>query len=160
MMFDFLKKSPVKAPRGSAAMANGNRFELKIASDPANLREVRHRIETFAEAAGMPKQACDELGLVANEAMANIIRHGYGGAKDQPMLITAEVVKVEANGNAVKLSIRDWAQPFDPASLPRSKTDPLKPGGLGLVCMRKLMDDVQFARLSDGMLLTMVKRVK
>jgi anti-sigma regulatory factor (Ser/Thr protein kinase) len=159
MMFESAKKSIVKPSHGHVT-AHADRFELKIASDPANLREVRHRIETFAEAAGMPRQACDDLGLVANEAMANIIRHGYGGAKDRPILVSAEVVAEASNGKAVKLSIRDWAVPFDPANLPCSKTDLLKPGGLGLVCMRKLMDDVQFARLSDGMLLTMVKRVK
>jgi anti-sigma regulatory factor (Ser/Thr protein kinase) len=155
-MFEFVKRSAVKTrPGPKMSEPESGRLELKIVSDPANLREVRHRIEQFAEAAGLSRQACDDLGLVANEALANIIRHGYGGAKDRPILVTAE-----KEGTAVRLSIRDWAKPFDPQSLPREKSDPLKPGGLGLVCMRKLMDDVQFVRLSDGMQLTMIKRSK
>jgi len=34
----------------------------------------------------------------------------------------------------------------------------LSPGGIGLVCIRKLMDDVTFEQLPDGMLLKMVKK--
>src|SRR3712207_7212584 len=36
--------------------------------------------------------------------------------------------------------------------------DPLTPGGLGLVCLRQLLDEMAFTPLPDGMLLTMVKR--
>ena len=36
--------------------------------------------------------------------------------------------------------------------------DPLKPGGLGLICLKKLMDEVTYTRLIDGMVLTLVKR--
>ncbi|MGA3065499.1 MAG: ATP-binding protein [Tepidisphaeraceae bacterium] len=129
--------------------------ELKIDSDPANLREVRQRIEDFAQAAGMPKEGSDELGLVINEALANVIRHGYGGATDRPIVVTADL----ENG-AVRITIRDWAKPFDPAAVPQKKTADVTPGGLGLLCMKKLMDEVRFSRLSDGMLLTMIKRVR
>jgi anti-sigma regulatory factor (Ser/Thr protein kinase) len=139
----------------ASGSASPGRVELKIDSDPANLREVRQRIEDFGRAAGLSKPDCDALGLVVNEALANVIRHGYGGAKDRPIVITAD-----AENGAVRLTIRDWAPPFDPARLPVKKTPDLTPGGLGLVCMKKLMDEVRFSRLSDGMLLTMVKRVK
>jgi len=134
-------------------VASTNSVELKINSDPANLRGVRKRIEDFAKSAGLPQEACDHLGLAVNEALSNIMRHGYGGAKDRPIVVTARRI-----GDGVQLAIRDWVQPFDPGALPQENRDPLTPGGVGLICIHKLMDEVHFSRLPDGMLLTMVKR--
>jgi anti-sigma regulatory factor (Ser/Thr protein kinase) len=130
------------------------KLELNINSDPANLRPVRKQIEALAEAGGLPREACEAVGLVINEALANVIRHGYNGATDQPIAISAEV----ADGQ-IRLQIRDWAKPFDPAYLPQAPRDHLKPGGLGLICMRKLMDEAEFVPLADGMLLKLVKRI-
>jgi anti-sigma regulatory factor (Ser/Thr protein kinase) len=130
-----------------------NRLELKITSDPANLRDVRKQVEAFAHAGGMPQEDCDAVGLVINEALANIIRHGYRGAHDQPILVTAET-----DDGQLRLQIRDWAKPFDPATLPKKEASDLKPGGLGLLCMRKLMDEAEFVPLPDGMLLKLLKR--
>jgi|HubBroStandDraft_1064217.scaffolds.fasta_scaffold60154_3 anti-sigma regulatory factor (Ser/Thr protein kinase) len=132
----------------------GERIELKIDSDPANLRQVRTSIEEFARGAGLSQEASDEVGLVINEALANVIRHGYGGATDRPIEVTAA-----AETDGVRFTIRDWGKPFDPALVAKRKTGELKPGGLGLVCIKKLMDEASFSRLPDGMQLTMVKRL-
>ncbi len=93
----------------------------------------------------------DEIGLALNEALANVIRHGYDGATDRPI-----VVCVQRDDGALQVSIRDWAKPFDPSAVkPRGM---LAPGGVGMICIRELMDDVTFERLSDGMLLKMTKK--
>jgi anti-sigma regulatory factor (Ser/Thr protein kinase) len=135
-------------------MAQTPRIELRITSDPANLSPIRKQVEAFALAAGMPVEACDGIGLALNEALANVIRHGYGGATDKPIAITAGVEAGE-----FRMTIRDWAKPFDPATAPqRQPGAEAQPGGLGLLCMRKMMDDVRYQQLSDGMLLTMVRR--
>jgi serine/threonine-protein kinase RsbW len=126
----------------------------KITSDPANLRVIREELEEFARAAGMPVESTHHVGLVINEALANVIRHGYDGAVDKPIVVTAESVN-----NRLELSIRDWAKPFDPAMVKQKFLGELSPGGLGLVCMKKLMDDVHFERLPDGMLLRMTKKL-
>ncbi len=134
------------------------KIELKIASDPANLRHVRKQLEDFALSAGLTREECDDLGLAINEALANVIRHGYGGATDQPILVTAQ-----RRPGEVCLSIRDWTKPFNPAALPEvaaviPSVDTIRPGGLGLLCIRRTMDEVTYEPLPDGMLLTLVKR--
>jgi serine/threonine-protein kinase RsbW len=134
-------------------MDQPHRIELKVTSDTANLAPVRKRVEDFVFSEGFSRETCDAIGLVLNEAMANVIRHGYDGATDRPMIITAE-----ADSEAVRLSIRDWAKPFEPPAVRQPAATDLKPGGLGLFCMKRLMDEVKYQHLSDGMLLTMVKR--
>jgi anti-sigma regulatory factor (Ser/Thr protein kinase) len=129
--------------------------EWKIASHPANLREVRKELEEFAKSVGLPEKAADDVGLVLNEALANIMRHGYGGAVDRPIVVQAEQI-----GDQFQLVIRDWGKPFDPAAVKKKALEDVSPGGLGLICMTKLMDDVNFERLADGMLLRMTKKIE
>jgi serine/threonine-protein kinase RsbW len=129
------------------------RIELKITSHPANLRDVRKQIEQFAQSIGMPSDMADAVGLALNEAMANVIRHGYDGKTDQPIIVSAEGGEQE-----LRLYIRDWAKPFDPSKLKPRRHDKLTPGGVGMTCIRQLMDEVKFERLPDGMLLTMIKK--
>lgn len=128
--------------------------QWKITSHPANLRQVRTELEDFAKSIGMSETFAGDVGLVLNEALANIMRHGYEGAVDRPILVTAEQGDAE-----LRLLIRDWGKPFDPAVVKKKRTDELSPGGLGLVCIRELMDDVKFERLSDGMQLRMTKKL-
>jgi serine/threonine-protein kinase RsbW len=125
-----------------------------IDSHPARLREVRRDLESFAVSSGMAEESSHAVGLVLNEALANIIRHAYSGAHDKPIRVTAE-----ARGPEFKIQIRDWGKPFDPASVKRKNDDELKPGGIGLICIQKLMDEAKFERLPDGMLLTLTKKM-
>jgi serine/threonine-protein kinase RsbW len=125
-----------------------------INSQPARVREVRRDVEQFAQSAGMPVEASHAVGLVVNEALANVIRHGYDGATDRPIRVTAE-----ADERQFTIIIRDWAKPFDPATIKQRREDELKPGGIGMICIRKLMDDAKFERLPDGMQLTLTKKL-
>src|SRR3954464_6628241 len=66
-----------------------NRIELNINSDPTNLAAARTTVEQFAQSQGdFDDKAVNEIGLVVNEALANVMRHAYRGATDQPIRIT------------------------------------------------------------------------
>ena len=147
----------------------GGKIEVRMMSHPCHLRPARLELEKFSLQAGMAQEDVEHLGLVFNEAVANIMRHGYGGAKDQPILASFER-RGEAENAELIVTIRDWAKPFDPAQLPwqaaeaklagdHTDIDKITPGGLGLVCMRRWLDELKFNCLSDGMMLTMVKKI-
>ena len=127
------------------------RLRLNVTSDPANLAAVRHACEEFCLRCGLSAAATGDVGLCVNEAMANVTRHAYGGATDRPIDISGWF-----DGGAVHISVRDWGSGELPSLRP--KHDPLTPGGLGMVCLRKLLDDVIYTPQPDGMLLTMVRR--
>jgi anti-sigma regulatory factor (Ser/Thr protein kinase) len=82
-----------------------------------------------------------------------VIRHGYDGATDRPIIVTVE----RAEG-AIHVIIRDWAKPFDPSLIKPKIQGKLSPGGVGMLCIHELMDGVKFERLPDGMLLKMTKK--
>jgi serine/threonine-protein kinase RsbW len=127
-------------------------LQQTITSDPSHLASVRHAVETFCAECGYAKAACDEIGLCVNEAMANIIRHAYAGKTDRPIEL-----KVTFADDIVQISLRDWGTGKDPSNC-KSTRDPLQPGGLGMLCLRKMMDEVRFTPQPDGMLLTMSRR--
>jgi anti-sigma regulatory factor (Ser/Thr protein kinase) len=134
-------------------------LELKIDSDAANIAAARHALEAFANNHGFGDPIAAELGLCANEALANVIRHAYLGASDRPILIRAEILPALPPATPeLRVTIRDWGTGINPAAQPRKPYDPLTPGGVGLICLQKLMDDVIYTPQPDGMLLTITKR--
>lgn len=129
-------------------------LRLNITSDPANLADARRAVESLCGRCGLDDAATAEVGLCVNEALANVIRHAYGGATDRPIEIEAD-----GAGGEVSVRIRDWGNGVDPSSLPPRRRDPMKPGGLGLICLEEMMDEVRWHRQPDaGVLLVMTKR--
>ncbi len=136
--------------------SSATRLELKIASDPANLAEVRKQVEAFCGQSGLDETACGDVGLCVNEAMANVIRHAYAGATDRPILVTAERIH-DGRRDGVIVSIRDWGNGFNPEALVGRPHDKNKPGGLGLICIREMLDGFKFEPQPDGMLLMLTR---
>jgi anti-sigma regulatory factor (Ser/Thr protein kinase) len=146
---------PAAGGGDATAAEDARRLVLNVTSDPANLAPTRRACEAFCREIGLDDAACADVGLCVNEAMANVTRHAYGGAADRPVGVTAEETE-----RGVRITVRDWGSGVNPLALPARCRDPLQPGGLGLICLRQLLDDVRFEPQPDGMLLTMEKRKK
>lgn len=128
---------------------------IRTTSDTAEIAPVRRQIESFAASHQFDETSVAEIGLCLNEAIANIIRHAYRGQPGKPIEVTASMV-----GDEFELSIRDWGDGIKPGPLPEHKVDPMNPGGLGLICLGRLMDRVTFTSQKPGMLLELNKSRK
>jgi len=109
---------------------------------------VRNFIQQHAKEFGLSQEKVDDLVLAVDEAVTNILVHGYQG---QPGYL--EIV-IERNENHVSASLRDRARPFDPRQVPDPDlTIPLeqrKLGGMGIFFVRHLIDQVDYQFLVDG----------
>jgi serine/threonine-protein kinase RsbW len=141
---------PSECPAAASKPSAPRAVRLNINSDPATLAPARHAVEELALCGGFDAVACGEIALCVNEAIANIIRHAYEGATDMPIELSAEL-----KDDAIHIRIRDWGNGVNPESLPPKPRDPLTPGGLGLICLRSMMDRTVFTPQPDGMLLEM-----
>jgi anti-sigma regulatory factor (Ser/Thr protein kinase) len=126
---------------------------VTIESDPSKIGPVRRSVEGVAAAVGMDNRAVSDLGLCVNEALANVMRHAYGGRNDQPIAVSCH-----CQGDELIVTIRDWGNGVNPADLPPKPYDPLEPGGLGLICLKQMLTEVTYVPQPDGMLLIMKKR--
>ena len=120
---------PAGATTRDAGVSGAGRLELNVTSDPANLAAVRQACEAFCEAAAWTTAAAGDVGLCVNEAMANVMRHAYGGATDRPVVVTAEPVD-RRRGPGVRITIRDWGNGVNPlAAARRSRATRCSPAG-------------------------------
>ena len=141
------------------------KLEMQFLSDPAALAPARKAVESFCQQHGLGEHETADMGLCVNEALANIIRHAYGGVGGRPIFLKAEVVNPSAansgdtryDGLGIRVTIRDWGNGINPVFLPPKPRDPLVPGGIGLMCLKRMMDDIAFLPQPDGMLLNMTK---
>jgi serine/threonine-protein kinase RsbW len=125
-----------------------------MTSEPAQIAAVRRAVESLCSDEGLDDRSVCEVGLCVNEALANVIRHAYDRQPGRPIRVTAA-----CDGREAEVRIRDWGNGVNPAELPERPYDPLEPGGLGLICLGRCMDEVRFEPQADGgMLLVMRKR--
>jgi serine/threonine-protein kinase RsbW len=110
-----------------------------------------------ANEAGLNEEEVYAVQLAVDEASTNIMEHGYGRECPNRIDITCEILE-----DGLKVVIYDDAEPFDPETVPEPEInvplEDVKPRGLGIFLMRKMMDEVQYKSSPDiGNTLTMIK---
>jgi serine phosphatase RsbU (regulator of sigma subunit)/putative methionine-R-sulfoxide reductase with GAF domain/anti-sigma regulatory factor (Ser/Thr protein kinase) len=124
-----------------------------------SLNAIREFVATAARSAGLDEKEVYNVQLAADEAASNITEHAYQGVADGQIEISAQVVDDE-----LQIVLRDQGKPFDPDEIDEPNVDATLEeravGGLGLLFMRKLMDELRFAYAPEsGNTLTMIKRL-
>jgi serine/threonine-protein kinase RsbW len=123
-----------------------------------DLSQIRQYVRETAVSYCGESAAIDELVTAMNEAVSNIIRHGY---KHEPGDIE---MTIACSGTIVQIMLRDYALHFDPTQAASPDTTlPLaeRPfGGLGVHMMREFCDELIYRRTkNDENELILLKRV-
>lgn len=127
---------------------------------PAELDQIRvlgKTVEEFAHIAGFDSRTGYACQLAVGEACENIIIHGYGEALSGSISLT-----INATAGELIIELCDTAPPFNPARKPQHRElDMENPpvGGLGLVIIHRVMDEVRYVRTESGNCLKLRKRV-
>jgi len=128
-----------------------------FAAELENLAVIRRFAEETAQSLQANQTAIDDMLQAVDEAVTNIIVHGYAG---RPGTIE---VRVKRAGDSLIVRLRDQAPRFDPTTVPPPDlTLPLekrRPGGLGVHLVRQFVDQVHYrAAPQGGNELTLVKQ--
>lgn len=129
----------------------------------SNLRDIIQFISLFGESISLPENILNHVLLAAEEAVVNIIKYAYPHQSDATLQITCSKTSEKLG---IKLIITDKGIPFDPIQhVPQSP--PSKAiienhashtlGGYGLWILIKLMDKVEYQRVNDENVLSLVK---
>jgi len=138
-------------------------IEIRVKSQPENLCAVRSAVETAATRMGMGEKAVAELVIAVDEAVSNVIRHGYKGDPNQPIDVRVNQINVDGRP-AVHVDIIDSCPDANVEAIiarPIDLEDP-KPGGLGVNLIRRSMDHVEVSKRTDapGLRLSMYKYIE
>jgi len=129
------------------AQAGDDSIHLSVPSDPACMAIVRAVVEKVAGAAGFSEEETGQIVLAVDEACANVIRHQYEGRRDQRIELDA---RLDARRGCLEFLLRDYGPVRDPALFRGRELAEVRPGGLGLHIIRKVMDEVEFTPAQGG----------
>lgn len=123
-----------------------------------SLARISELVGEAGQKAGLSPTAVFEAQAAVDEAFCNIINHAYGGEGRGDVDCTLESVP-----EGLLIILHDRGKPFHPEEVhAREKPirlEDVKPGGLGLYFMHKMMDEVHFEfSRNKGNTLKMVKR--
>lgn len=128
-------------------------FEARL----ENLADIRRFVEDACRGTRLTDAACFDLKLAVDEACTNVIEHAYAGAGG------TIAVSCAAEGDGLRITIRDRGRAFDPARLTApdvtAPSEERTVGGLGWHLIRRSVDEVDYERDPSGEnRLTLVKR--
>ena len=113
-----------------------------------DLPVIREFVEKTAVSMGGTPDAISELVVSTNEAITNILNHGYDHAAGD-----IEIMVARQNQRLI-IRLRDRAHLFDPTTVPKPDiTLPLEertPGGLGVHMMREFTDELSYRTTENG----------
>jgi serine/threonine-protein kinase RsbW len=107
----------------------------------------------------LPEEAAFPFDLALDEVFMNVVRYA-AGPDGEPREVT---IVIRREGEIVSLVVEDDGPAFDPLTVPApdvtASIEDRPIGGLGVFLVRRLMDDVAYARVSNRNRLTMRKAV-
>jgi serine/threonine-protein kinase RsbW len=129
---------------------------LVIGAGIDEIPRVTAAIEEAMQKCSFSDEAILDLQLAVEEAIANIILHGY-------QEVSGDVdIDIRVSEEAAEVRIRDHAPPFDPLSVPdpdrASDLSKRRNGGLGIYLMRQVVDEVRYQYTGGKNVLTLVKK--
>jgi phosphoserine phosphatase RsbU/P len=132
---------------------------LRLASRLSELPRLAVEVARLGREHGLPEEVVSDLTLALEEAVSNVIRHGYGDRPDGLISVT-----FRATGESIVVTVEDAAVGFDPLKHPEPDlTVPVEArpaGGMGVYLIKRLMDEVDY-RVYDGRnVLTLTKRLR
>jgi serine phosphatase RsbU (regulator of sigma subunit)/ABC-type amino acid transport substrate-binding protein len=136
---------------------------IRRAAGRLHLRSALTEIDRLAEEVArvgrehaLPEELVSDLRLALEEAVSNVIRHGYGGRDDGEIRVGFRVTP-----EAITATVEDDAPPFDPREWP---DPPLPPEGAdvhgaGVYLIKRMMDEVDYRHRGSRNVLTLTKRI-
>lgn len=141
---------------------------VELRSNPLYLSGMREMVGSIARRLGFSEEACGQMALAVDEALCNVMKHGYSKAPDRPIWIKLTPIggvstpdAMHKHGNpttGLKIVLEDEAEQVDPGKIKGRNLDEIRPGGLGVHIIHEVMDEVRYEKRTPvGMRLTMVK---
>ena len=120
-------------------------LEHSFPSDTAQLASVRQQVRDTLQARGCALEFIESSVLAVDEAVSNVMRHGYGLGNPGELSLS-----IDLDGVDVVFRVRDHAQSFDPDARDLPSAGELRGGGYGRLLIREIMDSVQYSNACKG----------
>jgi len=139
-------------------MSEAAPIQLELLSQPRFVCAARAMVSELADRIGFNSVHCGQLSLAVDEALTNVIKHGYDRREDGKIWIS--VWQLDGEPPGIRIMVEDRAKQVDPQTIRSRDLDDIRPGGLGVHIIKEVMDSAEFTkRDGGGMRLTMIKHI-
>ena len=142
----------------SAVSPSARVLSMVVANDRRELARIGERVERFASECRLSADHAASLNLVLDELVSNVIKYGYEDQGPHEIHVTVEVQR-----DLLTVSVEDDGKPFNPIEAPLPNVDlPIEErpiGGLGMLLIRSIADDLHYRRERGRNIVTLKKRV-
>lgn len=133
--------------------------EITVAATLENLARVQEFIEAELESCGCPMRAMMQISVAVEEIYVNIAHYAYHPS------VGEATVRCAVGGEPLQVTIQflDSGKPFDPLRKPDAditlSAEEREIGGLGILMVKKSMDEVQYEYKDGCNILTLKKQL-
>ena len=129
---------------------------IHFLSRAEKLKPLREAVRQMAAAQGCSSENLDCLIMAINEACMNVMQHAYNGDENGEI-----VLEFYRDDDELIVRVRDFADKVDRDTIKSRDLDDVRPGGLGVHFIHKVMDVVEYKDIPDeqGNILEMRKRI-
>lgn len=131
--------------------------QITLSAEVASLPLGRAFIEKACRQVGIEDESCYDLQLAVDEALSNIIEHGYAGLEPGEIIL-----RWQFNSQKLTITVMDYGHAFTPEEPERPDVEAIfqsgKQGGLGLFLIYHIMDRVSYRTTTEGNILTLTKK--
>ena len=133
-------------------------FKFELKNELSELKALKRYLSNWGGEIGLPSISILRINICLDELFTNIVSYGYDDNQEHMIKFT-----LKGDNEFVIINIEDDGIPFNPLE----KIDPdfpdnvenAKIGGLGILIIRELMDNVSYERRSGKNELTMRKNI-
>ena len=151
----------VPQPTAFRPASDGPHVCLAMLSQPRYLASARSAASAFARQAGFDEHMSGHIALAVDEALCNVVKHGYDRRDDQPIWLMFSPLCDQGRQVGIRIVIEDEARQAPLESIRSRALDEIRPGGLGVHIIREVMDSVTYEHRPGrvGMRLEMTRRL-
>jgi len=124
--------------------------QLALRSRLSDMTQLSPWIESLATRHAIPGNVQFAIELCLEEVVSNVIRHGYAGAEDCPVLVSFTMPR----DSYFEFVVDDEARPFNPLDAPElgalSPDEETRVGGQGIRLVRQFADAVEYQPKAIG----------
>ena len=132
--------------------------EVTFKNEDQELTRVSEFMESVCDELQLDRHVAMKLQVAMEEVVSNVIFYAYPEGTSADITLTAE-----SDGKELTFVLSDTGKPFDPTA--KEDTDlevnPMdrEQGGLGIIIVKNIMNEVSYQRLGDMNQLTMKKKL-
>jgi len=134
--------------------------QLKVPCRKEKLKEVRVFVENLLKKQGIPDVEANKLVLAVDEVCANLMIHSHNCDPRKHIGIQINVIQ----GKEVIFEISDYGVGFNFCHYQEPSIEDIikqkKKGGVGLMLVKRIMDNMEFIRKHNRNVYRLIKRVQ